>query len=164
MEFKKNDIVNVTIEDISSEGEGIGKINGYPFFVKDAVIGDKAKVRVTKVKKNYSFGRLEEVLEPSPYRVEPVCAYHKQCGGCQIQAMSYERQLIFKQDKIKNNLIRIGGFKPEFVEPNILSDVIRKAIPLQAFMPEEHIPLLPIRIAIWAWKKIKKFWKLSWSI
>ena len=82
MEFKKNDIVTVTIEDISSEGEGIGKINGYPFFVKDAVIGDKAKIRVTKVKKNYSFGRLEEVLEPSPYRVEPVCVYHKQCGGC----------------------------------------------------------------------------------
>ena len=116
MEFKKNDIVTVTIEDISSEGEGIGKVNGYPFFVKDAVIGDKAKIRVTKVKKNYSFGRLEEVLEPSPYRVEPVCVYHKQCGGCQIQAMSYERQLIFKQDKIKNNLIRIGGFKPEFVD------------------------------------------------
>lgn len=116
MEFKKNDIVNVTIEDISSEGEGIGKINGYPFFVKDAVIGDKAKVRVTKVKKNYSFGRLEEVLEPSPYRVEPVCAYHKQCGGCQIQAMNYERQLTFKQDKIKNNLVRIGSFTPEFID------------------------------------------------
>lgn len=116
MEYKKNDMVTVTIEDISSEGEGIGKINGYPFFVKDAVIGDTAKVRVTKVKKNYSFARLEEVIAPSPYRVEPVCAYHKQCGGCQIQAMSYERQLAFKQDKIKNNLVRIGGFTPEFID------------------------------------------------
>ena len=116
MEYKKNDIVTVTIEDISSEGEGIGKINGYPFFVKDAVIGDTARVRVTKVKKNYSFARLEEVVTPSSYRVEPVCAYHKQCGGCQIQAMSYERQLAFKQDKIKNNLVRIGGFAPEFVD------------------------------------------------
>ena len=55
------------------------------------------------------------MLSPSPYRVEPVCAFHKQCGGCQIQAMSYEKQLAFKQSKIKNNLIRIGGFSPEFV-------------------------------------------------
>ncbi len=116
MEYKKNDLITVEIEDISSEGEGIGKINGYPFFVKDTVIGDKAQVRVTKVKKNYSFGRLEKVLEPSPYRVDPVCAFHKQCGGCQIQAMSYEKQLAFKQTKIRNNLVRIGGFLPEFVD------------------------------------------------
>jgi len=116
MEYKKNDTLTVTIEDISSEGEGIGKVNGYPFFVKDAIIGDTARVRVTKVKKNYSFARLEEVLLPSPFRVEPMCAFHKQCGGCQIQAMSYERQLIFKQSKIRNNLIRIGGFTPEFVD------------------------------------------------
>jgi len=116
MEFKKNDIVTIEIEDISSEGEGIGKVDGYPFFVKDAIIGDKAKVRVTKVKKNYSFGRLETIIEPSPFRIEPVCAFHRQCGGCQIQAMCYEKQLAFKQSKIKNNLVRIGGFSPEFVD------------------------------------------------
>lgn len=116
MEYKKNDIVTVEIQDISNEGEGIGKIDGYPFFVKDAVIGDIAKVRVTKVKKNYSFGRLEKVLIPSPFRVEPVCPIHRQCGGCQIQAMSYEKQLQFKESKIKNNLVRIGGFDPEFVD------------------------------------------------
>ncbi|MBP3603055.1 MAG: 23S rRNA (uracil(1939)-C(5))-methyltransferase RlmD [Lachnospiraceae bacterium] len=116
MEFKKNDIVTIEIEDISSEGEGIGKVDGYPFFVKDAIIGDKTQVRVTKVKKNYSFGRLEKIIEPSPFRVEPVCAFHRQCGGCQIQAMCYEKQLAFKQSKIKNNLVRIGGFSPEFVD------------------------------------------------
>lgn len=123
MEYKKNDMVTVVIEDISSEGEGIGKINGYPFFVKDAIIGDKARIRITRVKKNYSFARLEEVLIPSPYRVEPVCNYHKQCGGCQIQAMSYERQLIFKQDKIRNNLVRIGGFSGEFVD-NVMEPIV----------------------------------------
>lgn len=116
MEYKKNDIVTIEIQDISSEGEGIGKINGYPFFVKDAVIGDRAQVRVTKIKKNYSFGRLEKVLTPSPFRVEPVCPIHRQCGGCQIQAMSYHKQLQFKESKIKNNLIHIGGFAPEFVD------------------------------------------------
>lgn len=116
MEYKKNDLVTVEITDIGNEGEGIGKLFGYPFFVKDAVIGDVAQVRVTKVKKNYSYARLEKVLTPSPFRVEPPCAFHKQCGGCQIQAMSYEKQLAFKQSKIRNNLIRIGGFAPDFVD------------------------------------------------
>ena len=109
MDYKKNDIVTIEIQDISHDGEGIGKINGYPFFVKDTVIGDRAQIRVTKVKRNYAYGRLEKVLEPSPGRVQPVCAFHRQCGGCQIQAMAYEAQLRFKESKIRNNLIRIGG-------------------------------------------------------
>ncbi|MGN1181221.1 MAG: 23S rRNA (uracil(1939)-C(5))-methyltransferase RlmD, partial [Suilimivivens sp.] len=130
MEFKKNDYVTVTIEDISNEGEGIGKIDGYPFFVKDAVIGDRARVRVTKVKKNYGFGRLEEVLTPSPFRVEPLCPIHRQCGGCQIQAMSYEKQLQFKESKIRNNLIRIGGFAPEFVD-SVMEPMVGMEEPLR---------------------------------
>lgn len=116
MSYEKNQILTVEIADITSEGEGIGKIDGFPFFVKDAVIGDKAQIRVTRVKKNYAYGRLEKVLKPSPFRVDGKCAFHKQCGGCQIQAMSYERQLEFKESKVRNNLIRIGGFAPEFVD------------------------------------------------
>lgn len=115
MEYKKNDLITVEILDMGTDGEGIGKIDGYPFFIKDAIIGDIAQARVTKIKKNYSYARLEKVITPSPFRVEPPCPFHRQCGGCQIQAMSYERQLKFKEDKIKNNLIRIGGFLPEFV-------------------------------------------------
>jgi len=116
MEYKKNDMITVEIQDISSEGEGIGKAGGFPFFIKDAVIGDIASVRITKVKKNYGFGRLEKVITPSPFRVEPVCSFHRQCGGCQIQAMSYEKQLLFKESKIRNNLMRIGGFCKELVD------------------------------------------------
>lgn len=116
MEFQKNQIVTIEITDMSAEGEGIGKTEGYPVFVKDTVIGDVAEVRLTKVKKNYSYGRLEKVLTSSPFRVEPVCAFHRQCGGCQVQAMSYEKQRQFKQDKIRNNLIRIGGFAPELID------------------------------------------------
>ncbi len=116
MNYEKNQILTVEIVDITSEGEGIGKIAGYPFFVKDAVIGDKAEIRVTHVKKNYAYGRLEKVLTPSPFRVDTKCAFYKQCGGCQIQAMSYTRQLQFKETKVRNNLIRIGGFAPEFIE------------------------------------------------
>ena len=115
MDYKKNDIVTIEIRDISHEGEGIGKIDGYPFFVKDTVIGDKAQVRVTRVKKNYAYGRLEKVLEPSTCRREPACPFHRQCGGCQIQAMDYAAQLRFKEDKIRNNMIRSGGFAPALI-------------------------------------------------
>ena len=113
MTFQKNQIYTVKIEDIGTEGEGIGKIEGFSLFVKDALPGDVAKVRLTKVKKNYAYARLEEVLVPSPDRVEPRCRFHRQCGGCQLQALSYEEQLIFKQSKVENNLVRIGGFAPE---------------------------------------------------
>jgi 23S rRNA (uracil1939-C5)-methyltransferase len=116
MEFKKNDIVTVTIEDIGNDGEGIGKTEGYTLFVKDAVIGDVVEARITKCKKNYGYARVEKVVTPSSFRVEPKCAFHRQCGGCQIQAMSYARQLVYKQDKIRNNLLRIGGFTAEQVD------------------------------------------------
>lgn len=116
MEYKKNDLVQVEIEDIGHDGEGIGKVEGYTLFVKDAVIGDCVLARITKTKKNYGYARLEKVVTPSSFRVEPKCRFHRQCGGCQIQAMSYDRQLIFKQDKVRNNLLRIGGFTPEQID------------------------------------------------
>lgn len=114
--YEKNQVLTVEIIDITSEGEGIGKIDGFPFFVKDAVIGDHAQVRVTRVKKNYAYARLEKVLVPSPFRVDAKCMFHKQCGGCQIQAMDYGRQLAFKERKVRNNLVRIGGFAPEYID------------------------------------------------
>lgn len=116
MNFKKNDEVQVTITDYTSEGAGIGKIDGYPLFVKDAIIGDTVIAGITKVKKNYAFARLVKIVTPSADRVEPKCAFHKRCGGCQMQALSYEAQLAFKENKIRNNLVRIGGFEPDFVD------------------------------------------------
>lgn len=116
MEYKKNDSVTVKIEDIGTEGEGIGKIDGFTLFVKDAVVGDLVEAKILKPKKNYAYARLEKVLEPSPFRVTPKCIFHRQCGGCQLQSLSYEKQLEFKQQKIRNNLIRIGGFAPEYVD------------------------------------------------
>ena len=113
MEFKKNDMLTVTIEDMGHDGEGIGKVDGYTLFVKDAVIGDTVKVKLMKTKKSYGYARLMEIVEPSKDRVEPRCAFARQCGGCQIQALSYEKQLEYKQSKIKNNLLRIGGFSEE---------------------------------------------------
>ncbi|MCH5262384.1 MAG: TRAM domain-containing protein, partial [Lachnospiraceae bacterium] len=91
--YKKNDIVSVVIEDIGNDGEGIGKVDGYTLFIKDAVIGDTVQARITKCKKNYGYARVEKVVTPSSFRVEPRCGFHRQCGGCQIQAMNYDRQL-----------------------------------------------------------------------
>lgn len=114
--YKKNDIVTVTITDIGSEGEGIGRIDGYALFVKDAMVGDEVEARILKTKKNYAFARCEKVLKPSEYRVEPVCKFHRSCGGCQIQAMDYQKQCAFKEQKVKNNLMRIGGFPEAFLD------------------------------------------------
>ncbi len=116
MEYKKNDTVIVTIEDIGSDGEGIGKVEGFTLFVKDAVIGDTVEAKIMKTKKNYAYARLEKVITPSPFRVEPKCAYHRQCGGCQVQALSYEKQLEFKAKKVRNHLLRIGGFEEELLD------------------------------------------------
>ncbi|MDE6620617.1 MAG: 23S rRNA (uracil(1939)-C(5))-methyltransferase RlmD [Lachnospiraceae bacterium] len=116
MEYRKDDIVTLVIEDMGTEGEGIGKIDGFTFFVKDAVIGDKIEAKVMKVKKGYAYARLVKLTEPSPHRTEPKCPYHRQCGGCQIQALDYKAQLAFKEKKVKNNLSRIGGFSKELLE------------------------------------------------
>ena len=116
MEFQKNETVSVRIEDIGTEGEGIGKVEGFTLFVKDAVPGDTVLAKILKCKKNYAYARLEKVETPSPFRVEPECRYYRQCGGCQLQSLSYEKQLQFKQNKIRNNLIRIGGFDAEYVD------------------------------------------------
>ncbi len=114
--MKKNDLIEVTIEDLGTNGEGIGKTGTFPLFVKDAVIGDKVLARLTKVKKNYAFARTEKILEPSPYRVDPPCPISRQCGGCQIQPLSYEKQLEWKNRKVKGHLQRLGGFSAELIE------------------------------------------------
>ena len=110
MELKKNQDYEIKIEDMGNDGEGIGHIEGMAVFVKDAVIGDVAKVRIIKVNKNYAYGRLMELLTPSLYRVEPLCDKARQCGGCTMQHIAYEKQLEYKWNKVKNCLERIGGF------------------------------------------------------
>ena len=114
--MQKNDTAVIEITDIGTDGAGIGKADGYTLFVKDAVIGDIAEVKVMKAKKNYGYARLMKVVEPSKYRVQPRCAFARRCGGCQIQEMSYDRQLAFKEQKVRGNLERIGGFSPEFID------------------------------------------------
>lgn len=106
--MKKNDTAVVTITDVNQDGEGIGKVDGYTLFIKDAVIGDVVLVKVIKAKKSYGYARLMELKAPSEKRAEPHCSVARQCGGCQLQAYNYKEQLLFKENKVRNNLDRIG--------------------------------------------------------
>ncbi len=115
--MKKNDTFILEIEDMGVDGQGIGKHEGMTFFVKDALIGDRILAKAIKLKKTYGYARMMEILPASPHRVEPLCPFHRRCGGCQIQALAYEKQLEFKENKVRNNLVRIGGFAEPPMEP-----------------------------------------------
>lgn len=116
MDMQKNEMVTVTIEDIGVNGEGIGKVDGYTLFIKDAIIGDVVEAKIMKAKKNYGYARLMKILTPSEDRMEtPVCPMARKCGGCQIQEMKYDRQLKFKEEKVRGNLIRIGEVPEELL-------------------------------------------------
>ncbi len=114
--MKKNDTFSLVITDMGVNGEGIGKYDGMTFFVKDAIVGDEIIAGVTKLKKGYGYARLVEIICPSKKRVDAPCKIARQCGGCQIQNLRYDEQLVLKQNKVKNNLVRIGGFSEEFID------------------------------------------------
>lgn len=113
----KGSVLCVPIEDLGQDGEGIGHVDGCTYFIKDALIGDTVKASVMKRKKNYAFAHLDEILTPSKDRVKPRCPIARQCGGCQIQALDYAAQKAFKYKKVKNDLLRIGGFSEETIDP-----------------------------------------------
>ena len=114
--MNKNEIVTVEITDIGVSGEGIGHVDGYALFVKEVLPGETIRAGIMKCKKNYGFARLLEVLEPSPDRVEPRCTAARPCGGCTLQHLSYNAQLRYKENKVKNCLTRIGGVDLTTVE------------------------------------------------
>ena len=111
--MKKNDEYTIEITDMSTDGEGVGHVEAdgmrLAVFVKDAVLGDVAKVKLTKLKKNYAFGRLMKVITPGPDRVEPLCPIAAKCGGCSMMQLSYEKQLELKSKRVTDVLKRIGG-------------------------------------------------------
>lgn len=121
--MQKNDFFEIEITDIGVNGEGVGKKDGYTVFVKDAIIGDVIEAKLMKAKKNYGYARLMKILSPSPDRVAPVCPMARKCGGCQIQEMSYKKQLAFKEKKVRDNLTRIGGV-PETLLDRIMEPIM----------------------------------------
>ena len=114
--MRKDDLITVTIEDLSSEGLGVGHYDGMAFFIKDTVIGDVAEAKIMKLKKTYGYARLTRLITLSPDRIKARCPVARQCGGCQIQAMDYQKQLAFKQKKVRDQLIHIGGFSEKLVD------------------------------------------------
>ena len=113
--YKKNDLVALEITDLTEEGQGVGKKDGLVFFVRDSVMGDVVEARILKVKKNYAYAKVEKLLEVSLYRITPLCPVAGKCGGCQLQHLSYEKELAWKEDRIAQSLIRIAGIPEEEV-------------------------------------------------
>ena len=113
--YKKNDLVVLEITDLTEEGQGVGKCDGLVFFVKGTVMGDVVEAKILKVKKNYAYAKVEKLLQASPYRVTPLCPVAGKCGGCQLQHLSYEKELAWKEDRIAQSLIRIAGIPEEEV-------------------------------------------------
>jgi len=116
VQYRKNDVIEFDIIDYGNEGEGIGKTDAFTWFIKDTVIGDRVRASVMKLKKNYGYARLLEVIKPSRDRVEPPCKVARACGGCTLQASSYKSQLRFKENKVLSSLERIGGFSRDSYE------------------------------------------------
>lgn len=113
---EKNKEYILDIISIGYEGEGIAKIEGYPIFIEGAILGEKVKALIVKVKKNYAYGKLIEVIESSSERIEPKCSIYKRCGGCTVQHMSYKKQLDYKFERVKDCITKIGGLSEELVK------------------------------------------------
>ncbi|MBT2763388.1 23S rRNA (uracil(1939)-C(5))-methyltransferase RlmD [Paenibacillus sp. ISL-20] len=107
----KNDEVVIDIIGMNHDGEGVGRADGYTLFVQGALPGEKARVKVLKTKKQYGYAKLLELVEQSPNRIAAPCPIYDQCGGCQLQHMSYAGQLEWKRQLVVDNLERIGKLR-----------------------------------------------------
>lgn len=119
MDFNIGDKLELEIIDLNNEGIGVGKYQGFTFFVEGCTLGDKVLFEVKKLKKNYGIGKTINILEKSPYRVESKCEHLDKCGGCELHDLRYDKQLELKKDIVKNNLERIGKIKGVLVKDTI---------------------------------------------
>lgn len=109
--------VQLTIHDIAFGGEGVARYNDFVVFVPFVIVGEEVEAEVTEVKKRFARARLLRVLKPSPHRVQPLCPYFGDCGGCQYQHIDYATQLEMKRKQVADLFQRVGGFSPEVVAP-----------------------------------------------
>lgn len=117
MALKKNDIETITITGMTAEGNGVGRICDMAVFVPASAPGDVLSVRIVKVLKNYAFGKIEKIMQPSKDRVEPDCPVFAQCGGCAYRHLSYEAELIVKEQRVRDAVTRIAGLSEELINP-----------------------------------------------
>ena len=111
-------IQEIALEGLTSEGQGVGRLDGLTVFVDGGLPTERVRIEIIDRKKNYAVGRLTEIVEPSADRVEPRCPLAKKCGGCQLQHMKYEAQLMWKRRQVVDALERIGKLRAE-VEPTV---------------------------------------------
>src|SRR5699024_10683888 len=114
---RKNETITIEIEDLTHEGNGVGKIDGYPLFIPNVLPGEKAEIKVVKANKRFGYGRLEKLITESEERVSPPCNIFYKCGGCQLQHMSYDMQLQMKQNQVKNVMRKIAHIDESIVQP-----------------------------------------------
>lgn len=116
---EKNKDYIIDIVSMGYEGEGVGKVNNFTVFVQGALLGETVKVKIVKLSKNFAHGKLLQVIKSSKHRIEPVCSIYKRCGGCQMQHMSYEGQLEFKTNRVKEVISRIGKLQDVVIHPTV---------------------------------------------
>ncbi len=120
--WQQGQLVELVITDLNDTGEGVGRLGGRVVFVPDTVTGDRALVRLVRVKSNYAIGKLHQLIEKSPHRIRPKCIVADKCGGCQWQHIDYNYQLEAKQNLVIQALERIGGFTSPPVAPILSAD------------------------------------------
>ncbi len=125
MQIKKNDIITLNIHSIASDGNGVGNYNGMVVFVAFSAPEDELSVRIVKVSKNHAFGIIDKIIKPSPHRIQPHCDIFGKCGGCAFAHLTYEQELLQKQNFVKDAFERIGGIEVKDMPPIIKSDVFR---------------------------------------
>lgn len=116
-DIRKSEYYDVYVEDLTHDGKGVAKIDGYPLFIAGVLPGEKAKIQATKLNKGYGFGRLVELQEKSAFRVAPACPIYEECGGCQLQHMKYQGQLLAKEKQVREAMQRIGKLDSVPVHP-----------------------------------------------
>ena len=122
MNMEKNQIIEIYIDDMSTDGNGIGRTDGQVVFVEGCVTGDKVRARITKPKKNYALADCVEIIEASVYRNDGFCQFAGDCGGCPLGDLKYEKQLEIKETWVREKLIRLGGLNDPLIRPIIGMD------------------------------------------
>lgn len=135
-EVRKNELVTVKVENWSGDGSGVARLNGLVIFVKGGLAGETCRVRLETVHKTAAWGRVEEVLEASPARIEPDCPYAPNCGGCQLRHMTYAQELELKRQHVQDALTRIG-------RQNITVDTIHGAEHPERYRNKAQFPVQP---------------------
>ena len=111
MPVEKNEELELTIDSATLEGAGVGRVDGFAVFVPGALTGERIRIHIIKVTASYAVGKLLEVIEPSPHRIEPHCPVYAKCGGCAFGYVTYEEELRIKERQVADALTRLGGLK-----------------------------------------------------